>query len=119
MSQLEAKDRETYTLSKTTVWLVPIIIAFVGIFATLFANYGAFVRADETKSGDIRLLVEKVQTLKQSVDSFQSDWKSEAKETKLELKTDIQKLQIYINQMTQRQNALESKVNVLERREGL
>lgn len=118
MSNVELKDRETYTLSKTTVWLVPIILTLVGLSSTLLANYGAFVRSDETKTGDIRLLVDKMQTLNTTVESFKADWKSESKETKLELKSDLQKLQNELNTLEQRQTTLESKVIGIERREG-
>ena len=119
MVHVETKDRETYTLSKTTVWLVPIIIGLLGVAFTIFANYGAFVRADETKSGDIRLLVEKIGALSTKFDTFQSDSKIEAKDTKIELKLEIQTLQSKVNQLEQRLVSNETKINNLDRRGGL
>lgn len=119
MAHVETKEQETYTISKTTAWLVPLVLTLVGLSATLLANYGAFVRADETKQGDIRMLVEKVGSLNTKFDAFQSDSKSEAKENKLELKVEIQTLQNKINQLEQRQVSSETKINNLDRRGGL
>jgi hypothetical protein len=118
MAHLETATTETYTLSKTTVWLVPIVLTLAGLVFTLLANYGAFIRSDETKSGDIRMLVEKVGSLNTKFDAFQSDSKSEAKENKLELKEDIQALQNKISQLEQRVVTSEAKINSLDRRGG-